>query len=98
MKRFLTQLGKYLAVAYIIASLVSFILDYSLMHSRFYKFYLDGSEENLRNAELLVFGGSRALAGIDSQTLSKETGLKTYNVGVDDTGVASHLLLLKLLW
>ena len=98
MKLFLKQVGKYLAVAYIIASSVSFVLDYSLTHSRFYKFYLDGSEENLRNAELLVFGGSRAMAGIDSQMLAKETGLKTYNVGVDDTGVASHLLLLKMLW
>lgn len=98
MKRFLKQVGKYFAVAYIIASLLSFVLDYSLTHSRFYKFYLDGSEENLRNADLLIFGGSRAMAGIDSRMVATETGLKTYNVGVDDTGVASHLLLLKLLW
>ena len=98
MKRFLRTVFTHLLLIYIAASLVSFVLDYSLTHSRFYKLYLDGKEENLRKAELLVFGGSRAMVGVDGQALAKETGLRTYNVGMDDTGIGSHLLLLKLLW
>jgi hypothetical protein len=94
MKKFLKKLFVFSVITIVGLNLFGLFLDYTVQKSNLFKICI-AQHGNL--PDNIILGGSRALTGIKAEELSKLTGEKWYNLAMDDTGIAYHLLFFKIL-
>jgi hypothetical protein len=95
MQKFLRKCIIYLFVSLIIINGIAFFLDNQIRNSNIFKVNILMNSSHL--PPNIVLGSSRALTSIDTKLLSELTGMKWYNMSVDDTPIETHLLIYQLL-
>lgn len=73
------------------------IAEFSFWSLRRGNFYKPSFVENAikeKEVDYIILGASTALTGIDTKLLDSLTGLKGYNLAIDDTGLPNHYLML----
>lgn len=79
----------------LLASLMAEGSFWALRNGNFYKptFVENSIQEN--ELDYIILGASTALTGIDSKLLDSLTGMKGYNLAIDDTGLPNNYLMLR---
>ena len=95
MKAFLKCIGVIILMAFIATWVMSYGSLYVLRRSSFYKpsFLVNGLDEN--KLDYIVIGASTGLTTLNTVQIDSITGLTGINLSMDDTGIASHYLMLE---
>ena len=95
MKKFLKHIITFIFAAFIALQLVSFLSLYFLRKSHFYKPQFVAN--TLRDVQLdyVVLGSSTGLTTLNTEQIDNETGLKGFNISIDDTSLSTHYLMLQ---
>ena len=95
MKRFIKHITVFIFVTFIALQLVSLLSLYFLRQSHFYKPQFVAN--TLRDVQLdyVVLGSSTGLTTLNTEQIDNETGLKGFNISVDDTSLSTHYLMLQ---
>jgi len=96
MKKFLIKICLFGGVTLVVGNLISLALNRVLASSFFYKpAYLVNAFPERTEFEYILLGSSRGLTGIDTKRMDEILGVRGVNLSMDDTGLKSHLLMLK---
>jgi|GEM_PF-6508717 len=94
MKKFLQKIIVYGLLLYALSFAFTKLIDASLRKSTFYTPLVAFNHFKYNN---VILGSSKALTGINTGMLSAKTKRKWHNLGMDDTPLEAHLLILKIL-
>ena len=86
MKRFILKLTYFSVLIYFIAFLLDLFISHNLKKTNLYQGEIEVWNDIYQskiNSDLLILGSSRAWVQVDPKILSKQTGLTTYNLGMD---------------
>ena len=96
MKNFIIQVFKYGLFVLILSNAISFLANYFLRNSFFYKSTsIVNQFKKGEEFDYVVAGSSRGLTTIDTELLDENLATKGYNLSMDDTGLPSHLLMIQ---
>lgn len=95
MKKFLLHILVILGVSFGVANLIGVGSLWALRNSDFYKpsFLSNAIEEN--KFDYIILGASTGLTTLDTKAIDAEAGITGINLSMDDTGIASAVLMLK---
>jgi len=79
----------------ILASLIAEGSYWALRNGNFYKSTFVENSIKEKELDYVILGASTALTGIDTKLLDSITGMKGYNLAIDDTGMPNSYLMLK---
>ena len=79
----------------ILASLMAEGSYWALRNGNFYKPTFVENSIQEKELDYIILGASTALTGIDSKLLDSLTGMKGYNLAIDDTGLPNNYLMLR---
>lgn len=95
MKKFLYYILKVFLVGLILAYFISELSFWALRRGNFYKPTFVENTIKEKEVDYIILGASTALTGIDTELLDTLTGLKGYNLAIDDTGLPNSYLMLQ---
>jgi hypothetical protein len=95
MKKFIFYFLKITLAGIILASLIAEGSYWALRNGNFYKPTFVENSIKEKNLDYVVLGASTALTGIDTRLLDSITGMKGYNLAIDDTGMPNSYIMLK---
>lgn len=95
MKQFLYKIGFFGLMAFVLLNGIAFLSLYFLGNSCLYKpqFLANGVKEN--QFDYLVLGSSTGLTTLNTKAIDSLTGKKGLNMGMDDTSMNTHYLMLQ---
>lgn len=94
MKKFLFYILKVFLIGLVLAYAIAEFSFWSLRRGNFYKPSFVENSLKEKEVDYIILGASTALTGIDTKLLDSLTGLKGYNLAIDDTGLPNHYLML----
>lgn len=95
MKKFIFYFLKIILAGIILASLITEGSYWALRNGNFYKPTFVENSIQEKELDYIILGASTALTGIDSKLLDSLTGMKGYNLAIDDTGLPNNYLMLR---
>ncbi len=95
MKKFIFYFLKITLAGIILASLMAEGSYWALRNGNFYKPTFVENSIQEKELDYIILGASTALTGIDSKLLDSLTGMKGYNLAIDDTGLPNNYLMLR---
>ena len=82
-------------VGLVLAYIISELSFWALRKGNFYKPTFVENSIKEKEVDYIILGASTALTGIDTKLLDSLTGLKGYNLAIDDTGLPNNYLMLE---
>lgn len=96
MKRFLFQTLKYSLLIFLLANGISFVANYFLKKSAFFKpSYIVREFEKGNELDFIIAGSSRGLTSLETGLLDSLLDKKGFNLSLDDSGLPSHFLMIQ---
>ncbi len=86
MKKIILKLFNFSILLYLLAYLLDFLISTNLKKSNLYQGEIEiwnDIYQSKINSDLLILGSSRAWVQVDPKIITKENGIKTYNLGMD---------------
>jgi hypothetical protein len=96
LKPFISLFSRYFSFFIVFQFIIGCSLDFFHQKHSFFKPSKIINNQNWREAKILIIGSSRALTSFDSRLIAEQTGKKTVNLAIHDTGPSIHKLLLEL--
>lgn len=96
MKRFLFKTLKYSLLIFLLANGVSFVANFFLKKSAFFKpSYIVREFESGKELDFIIAGSSRGLTSLETNLLDSLLDKKGFNLSLDDSGLPSHFLMIQ---
>lgn len=95
MRKFILYFLKITVVGILLASIMAEGSYWALRNGNFYKPSFVQNLIKEKELDYVVLGASTALTGIDTQLLDSLSGMKGYNLAIDDTGLPNAYLMLR---
>lgn len=95
MKKFIFYFLKITLAGIILASLMAEGSYWALRNGNFYKPTFVENSIQEKELDYIILGASTALTGIDTKLMDSLTGMKGYNLAIDDTRLPNNYLMLR---